>query len=482
MASVKGESDSDRAWSPADTTNAALATLAAVALRVAYLLALEFPTFDPWRHLQLVQNLRDGPGFTLFDGQPYIWYQPPWYLVCSLFPAAVGPEWIALIFSALCVPLTYVLLRGEDLAAGRFAALGGALLMAGYGPLIRYTCHFGPEAFGLFLMLAALVLARRRADALSPVASGLLFGTALVVRMNYLFNLFLFWPVVRQRRRALLIGVGSAVPLALAWWRNHRIIGEHAYLFTWDGLATPADGFNALSTLVIQTHPAVAEGLRRLHEQIVPGAEWLRSPGQLTVLLLATACLVAGRRPGPLLAFAGAAFYFLALDGSGSAHFFRIWVGLFPAMLIGVALAADRLTRITRRGGKAMATALLGLALLCGLADLIPPRFVSLEMVTPPPELLTEERYMVNSTFYHPESLVYRFPDKQFIGMPLDPDEFAAFSRQYPEYRSVLWHDFSVQDALMQHLTSVEGYAVTGTATNAHGRRYLVLSRPTAQP
>ena len=83
MASVKGESDSDRAWSPADTTNAALATLAAVALRVAYLLALEFPTFDPWRHLQLVQNLRDGVGFTLFDGQPYIWYQPPWYLRLS---------------------------------------------------------------------------------------------------------------------------------------------------------------------------------------------------------------------------------------------------------------------------------------------------------------------------------------------------------------------------------------------------------------
>ena len=84
---------------------------------------------------------------------------------------------------------------------------------------------------------------------------------------------------------------------------------------------------------------------------------------------------------------------------------------------------------------------------------------------------------MVNSAFFHPESLIHRFPEKKFIGMPLDPARFEEFRRSFPDYRNVLWHDFSVQDELADYLTE-SGYRVVAGATNDHGRRYTVLEPP----
>jgi tetratricopeptide (TPR) repeat protein len=114
-----------------------------------------------------------------------------------------------------------------------------------------------------------------------------------------------------------------------------------------------------------------------------------------------------------------------------------------------------------------------GAAVLAGSRHDIP-----LEQVTPPPELLHEDRYMVNSTFFHPESLIYRYPQRQFIGLPLRPEAFEEFRREFPGYDAVLWHDFSVQDDLLAYLLGPGGYRQEREARNAHGLRYRVLLAP----
>ena len=42
----------------------------AAAVQIGYLLRMDLPVFDPWRHLLVIANLRAGKGFTVFDGQP----------------------------------------------------------------------------------------------------------------------------------------------------------------------------------------------------------------------------------------------------------------------------------------------------------------------------------------------------------------------------------------------------------------------------
>jgi len=473
-------------WDRTDSVLCSAITAVAAISRIGYVSLMELSPFDPWRHLVLLRNLREGLGFTLTGDQPYIWYNPLWYVLCSWFPKGVGPEWIATICSWLCVPLIYTLTRAISRRDGRIAPVAAAVLACGYGPLVNYTCHFGPEAFAMLTMLLAITLAISRDGLPETIGAGVLFGVALVARLNFVFMIFMFLPVVGRVRRAVALGAGIALPLALAWWRNFSIIRDHAYLFTWDGLATPAREFNLLSTLVIQMHPDVGEGLRRLHEMIIPTAEWFRPGGQLALILIAVACVALARRWGPALAVGSGLFYFLVLDATGSARFFRIWLGLFPAMLISIALVAERLYTDHGRIGRAIATVLVGLALLAGAPAWKPPRFaaptggdsIPLEMVTAPPGLLTEDRYMVNSTFFHPESLIYRYPDKRFIGLPLNPDDFDDFRTHFPEYRAVLWHDLGVQDDLLRYLAGPAGFRDGGWATNAFGRSYRVLLAP----
>jgi hypothetical protein len=461
------------AWDRKDSVLLAAAVVLGALVRVIYVLRLELSPYDPWRHLLLIDNLRSGAGFTLFDGQPYIWYQPPWYLLCALFPEALGPDWIAALLSLLCVPLAYLWARA-GFHAGPAGAGAAAVLMAGLGPVVRYTCHLGPEALSLFLTLGALTLAARREEVPSTVAAGVMFGLALVCRVNFAFAAPLFLPVCRTGRRATALAAGTALPLLLAWWRNHRIIGAYDYLFTWDGLATPAERFNALSTLLIQLHPDVREGLHRLHQMIAPVPEWTANVWMLALVALAVLCLAGARRVAPLLAFGSGFLYFVFLDGSGSARFFRIWLALFPAMILAMALVTEDLGG-TNRWGRLAGAALIAVVLLAGLPLLSPPRMPPLEAVTPPPGLLDEDRYLVNSTFYHPESLIYRYRDKQFIGLPLDPADFAEFRRAHPAFDTVLWHDISVQQPLRRHLVESAGYRVTQRAVNEWGRVYVVL-------
>jgi hypothetical protein len=104
-----------------------------------------------------------------------------------------------------------------------------------------------------------------------------------------------------------------------------------------------------------------------------------------------------------------------------------------------------------------------------------------IEAVTPPPELLAEDAYLVNSGFYHPEAAAWRYPDKRFVGLPLNPGEVDGFLRAFPGYRAVLWHTGGVQDEVARHLVETKGYAVVREATNSAGLGYAVLTPRAAE-
>lgn len=455
--------------------------LGAVA-RVAYLALTELPRFDPWRHLKLVENVRAGRGFTLFDGQPYLWHHPAWYYLSAALPAPLGGQWLAGALSLLSVALVWRWLRAAH-PASPWAAAAAALMMALFGPLVSFSCHMGPESFALTLVLSSLVWVCTRPGLLAAAGAGALFGLGAAVRINFAFNLFLFFPFLATRRRVFAWAAGAAIPLGAAWWRNCQVIASYPWVFTWDGLATRSADFNPLSTLVIQMHPAVREGLSRLHEHLVPLPLWFRGPdgtswGPLLFLLLAAGCLIACRRWELALAGFTAAGAFLFLDRSLSANYFRVWLGVFPTLIAAVAVAADRLR--ARGGGRSrvpglVAGGLVALVIACGVGELLPQAMYPIEAVTPPPEFLAEEAYLVNSGFYHPEAAVWRYPGKRFVGLPLDPGEVAGFLRAFPGYTAVLWHTGGVQEAVARNLVEAQGYAVVRKTTNSAGLGYAVL-------
>jgi hypothetical protein len=305
--------------------------------------------------------------------------------------------------------------------------------------------------------------------------------------MNFGFNLFLLLPLLALLPRALSFAAGASVVLGLGWARNLQAIREHSYLFTWDGLATPASRFDPISTLSVQFHPDVTAGLRQLHDMILPVAEWLQPGPEMAFLALGLACVIASRRFAPALVVGSALLFFLLVDNAGSGRFFRVWTGILPALFGGIALIVEQLARWQGWKGGVAGAALVAAAVAAGGAAWIPPRGASatldsragtrLEHVTPPSGLLTEERYMVNSIYYHPESLVYRFPDKEFIGLPLDAKDFDDFQRHFPEYRTLLWHEVSIQDKLLGALLRSGRFRPSRRAKNAAGRTYTVLTR-----
>jgi len=450
--------------------------------RTTYLALTELPRFDPWRHLKLVANIRAGHGFTLFDGQPYIWHHPAWYYLSAALPTRIGGQWLAGALSLLTVALVWRWLRAMS-PASPWAAAAAALMMALYGPLVSFSCQMGPESFALALVFASLVWVCTRTGLLAAAGAGFFFGLAVAARVNFAVNFFLFLPFFTTRRRAFAWAAGAAVPLGAAWWRNHQVIASSPWVFTWDGLATRSADFNVLSTLIIQLHPAVREGLSRLHAHLVPVPAWFRGPdgvswGALLFLLLAAGCLIASRRRELALAGFTAAGAFLFLDRSLSSNFFRVWLGVFPVVIAAVALTADW---VRSRGADRsrvpalLAGGLVALVVACGVSELLPQAMYPIEAVTPPPEFLAEDAYLVNSGFYHPEAAAWRYPDKRFVGLPLNPDEIDGFLRAFPGYRAVLWHTGGVQDDLARYLVDNKEYAVVRKTTNTAGLGYAVL-------
>ena len=443
--------------------------LVGLVARLAYLAVLDVAPYDPWRHLQLLDNLRAGLGFTLFDGQPYLWYSPVWHVLLAALPEVFRPDWVATLLSALAVPLFYGFVRAAE---NRRVALTGALILALCGPVVRFTCHYGPEALALSLTLGALWLFRARLELVWAVFAGLLYGTALIAQMNFLFVAPMFVPGLRTPTRGLAFGAGAFVPLALTWWRNHSIISAHDWVFTWDGLATRSADFTPLSTLIVQLHPAIKEGLRRLHEMIVPVPEWTLSWWLIVFVVLGGLAGLAARRLWVGLTIVGTLFYFLVLDNGMSSNFFRIYLVLFPAFAYCMALAGERITR-SRAAGPLLAAAFV----LAGGPMFRPPQMLPLGVTAPPEGLLEDELYLVNSGFYHPESLMRVYPDRHFIGLPIDAGQLEEFLGDYPQARKVLWRSFSsVQDDIKEALLVRPGTTLVRTELNDSRMRYTVLA------
>jgi hypothetical protein len=446
----------------------------AAALR-AFAAGQGLPSADPWRHLLLLQNLREGRGFSLFDGQPYIWYSPVWYRFAAALTAPEDAKWLAAACSALAVPvfaLWVYRLSGRDALA---AALAGVLL-AGFGPAVAATVQLGAEGFALLLLVGALALCAGAPGARAALWGGGLFGLALAARLQFGLDAPLFLALLRRPRAAAAFAAGTALPLGLHWWRNRQVIRAHPFVFTWDGLATPSDGYGWISTLAVQLHPSVAAATRALYQSTHARPEWLFLDGRLRVemllaLALAAAALAASRRVGLGLAALASLVYFVALDATLSARFFRIWLGVFPVLLAGLALGSARLAR---RGaaGRVAAAALVLVPLAAGAPELRPHSADPLEAVTPPPELLTATHTLVASGFYHPESLIYRHPERRFLGMPFEPERFAEFHALYPEYRAILWHGYNVQRSLLDHLRETGRWRVAARARNEAGYAY----------
>ena len=108
-----------------DTFALVLLVVPTLVVRAVFLDSMATAPFDPWRHLALIESIRAGEGFSLYEGQPFIWYSPIWHYLCAWFPPSIKPEWIAGFVSILSVVLFYLWLRcrlGRDSSAAAATA------------------------------------------------------------------------------------------------------------------------------------------------------------------------------------------------------------------------------------------------------------------------------------------------------------------------------------------------------------------------
>jgi len=168
----------------------------------------------------------------------------------------------------------------------------------------------------------------------------------------------------------------------------------------------------------------------------------------------------------------------LFVDKTLSSHFFRNWVGLFPLLFLGCAISIARIGKFSFKFQAICGATLVVGLLACGIPDLTPKRMIPLEVTLPPEKFLNRDYYMVNSGFYHPSNLCYRYPSKHFIGMPLSPQRFENFQKQYPEYRLLIWREsFNIQQPLLQHIKNSCKYSKSECEENLYGFNYCLLRK-----
>jgi len=461
-------------------------TLAAAGARIAFAAATALPSADPWRHLSLVRNLRAGLGFTLFDGQPYFWYPSPWYRVAALAPPA-EMKWVAAAFSTLAAPL-FALFVARALRCRR-AGLAGGLAFALCGPLVQHAGQLGAEGFALFLLCGALAVSTVPRPAVAGGASGVLFGLAVVSRLQLGVFGLLFVPMLKRARSGVLFVALALLAPAWVWIHNHEILSTHPIVFTWDGLATPASSYGPVTTLAPQLHRSVVESNARLYEAAFEhGPEWLfTGSGRLRLELLALvalglAGLVAGRCGFAGLAALVTMLAMGPLDATHSGWFERNWFGLLPLLCLGVgAFAARWAHRGWRTGGGALAAGLLVLFVALGAPSFRQPEIWPIEAVTPPPDLLQERCYFVGGGFYHPQGVLWRYPDKRILGLPRDAAMLDELLERYPDCRAMLWHPFAaetVQRELFEFVRASPRFRAVANTVNEANYAYLVVEVP----
>lgn len=162
--------------------------------------------------------------------------EPPWQDAPSIYgPVATGEQWLAsrlggssvqatvwwlAFFTACAYVVTGVLLL--LLAGGRRYARSRVLLLWWLNPLLLYEVVNGAhlDGIGIAFAVAALALLHR-----SPLAAGLLVGTAVAVKLSFgLYALAFAWSLRRSGRRLILLVVGAFGMFAAAY----ATVGMHA--------------------------------------------------------------------------------------------------------------------------------------------------------------------------------------------------------------------------------------------------------------
>lgn len=454
--------------------------------RYFFLVQSTLSEFDPWRHLILIDNIRQNTGFTLFADQTYIWYNALWYHLAALWGPGIYAGWLTSLLSLISAILFfYFLLRTEKSIA---AALSGGFLVALYGPLITFTTgSYGAESFAFFLIVLSCLLATYKSSRMPAILAGCLFGIAIVARMNFVFNVFLILPLLADRgKKVIFLGMMTIV-CAVTWWHNHNVISAHPYIFTWDGIATKSSDYNLVSTLIPQLHPAVVRATHDLYGRVMPipfdfVSRGVAAWGNVVFMVVGTGCVLLTRRWWLILSILFPLLFFGLFDKTLSTNFYRHYLAVFPSLFIGISIISEQLRHYLsrKRGGRirTLWPILIIIVLLSGLPYLRPKSMAPLKMVTTPPDVMTEVCYLVNSGFYHPESLVRRYPDKKFIGMPRNPEQFEDFIRYYPKYTNIVWHrQFSIQEDLLRYLIDSGRYQIVAASTNPMGIKYLLLQK-----
>lgn len=456
--------------------------LTALILRLYYVNLAGLPFADPWRHMALIRNIRNGAGFTLFADQPYIWYNPVWYYLVSFIAEPENAKWISAVIGSISVPLFLIFLY-RYCSKNLMSALVGGILIAAFGPLIVFTCQLGAESFAIFLFICALLVGTFSSKYFYGFLSGIFYGLSIIARLQLCLSFFLFFSVIQKQKSRLFFTIGISIPILLQWLRNYAVIQNYKYIFTWDGMATESSEYNFFSILAPQIHPTISKATHMIYEKILPLPQWLYENGRMRweiilFFLISLLLVMAAKRLYLTLSVLVTVCYLLIFDKTLSAFFFRNWVGLFPLLFIGAAVFVSKPFFLNFRHKWVYSTMLTILLLACGYIDFRPNTMFPVELATPFPNQLKYDYYMVNSGFYHPASLIYKFPSKHFIGMPLSSNQFDEFFKEYPKYDRVLWREsFNIQKEIFSYIKNFKNYIPESRQANLYGRNYIVYKK-----
>lgn len=229
------------------TTVVVGALVVGLALRIAWwLVAQPEPVADYLGYRSMAERLASD-GTYIRDGVPTAWRVPgyPGFLALGMLISR-SDGWLSflnVLISSTVVPLTGLVAHRLRLPTRAVAV--AAAVAAVLPPLVLWAPVLGSENLQLPLLLAAVALALDPAGTRrARIASGLLFGAAVLVRPESLVYLaaapVLLWStggtLRAALRRALPIGVAAACVVAPWYLRNELVVGRGVGLSSTGGM------------------------------------------------------------------------------------------------------------------------------------------------------------------------------------------------------------------------------------------------------
>jgi hypothetical protein len=348
----------------------ALATLAALVVRLSYVLSSDFPINDGGLFVVMTRELI-GAGFqipfaTSYNdlGIPFA-YPPLGFYVAGVVSTATGIDlidlfrWLPLILSVACVP-AFARLAGELLepTAARAATYAYALVPASFAwPIMGGGITRSLGVLFALLALAVLVRAQRGGSSRAALLAAVLSGLTALSHPHAAAFLALSAAVIaisrfRTRRalvQLLLVGAGAMI-VAAPWWLT--VVARH-------GIApfAAALGSGGGTSMIA---PAIGTLLRwnAWNEPLFP---------LVSALALAGVAVSLARREMLFPLWIAAAAFLLPTP-------FQMLSAIPLALVAGIGAAAASLIQVTRRAARVAAligVAYLTLAAMLAFADVL---------------------------------------------------------------------------------------------------------------